>query len=673
MEWALGLFDPSGFPPRWSCGKWSEGLGWTHIIADVATFAAYVAIPLSIVWLNRRRALPLPRIGWLFAAFVLACGVTHLIEAIIFWVPVYRLSGLSKAITATVSWVTVVAIVRETPRLMALPAFEDLFDRLSAEQKGRSTAEAELRGLAEVIAASSEAVVGLGPDGRIQSWNRTANETFAIPAGEALGRPLAALVGGKDKERLTEWLGQTDEAGSLDLRVLAETGVRELELRFVAADAGPLSGAVFARDVTDRNAARRDLEQANLRLNDANAALERRVEERTRELERKNAELRAEVEERRATEARLSEAQALARLGSWSYELGAETIAWSNSMYELFGRPVGSPVLVEGHLEGLFVPEDAARLEAAAKATLEGGVPYDLRVRTRDDVGPARVLLARTGVRFGPDRSVLGLQGTIFDITEQAAQAEALAAANARLEAAVDDATKDLQMAVTKLESANGELESFIHMASHDMQEPLRTVRSFAQLLVEDLDGELPVDAAQDLRFIESAAARMQRMIDALLDLSRTSRSEPCYDAVELSALVAGVLVDFEAQVKDHGAQIETGPLPAVRSDPALLERIVSNLIGNALKFGGPNPRVRIAMGADGALEVEDSGPGIPPEKVERAFQPFKRLVRDVPGTGMGLTICKKAVERLGGRIEVDQGSLGGARFRVILPQGGPR
>lgn len=126
ISWFSDLFDTSGFPPRWQCGTgWSGPLGWTHIIADLCIFLAYAAIPVAIaVFALRRRDIPFPSVAWLFFAFILFCGITHLLEAVIFWQPVYRLAAVFKVLTAAVSITTVVAIVRLAPKLYAIPEIQ---------------------------------------------------------------------------------------------------------------------------------------------------------------------------------------------------------------------------------------------------------------------------------------------------------------------------------------------------------------------------------------------------------------------------------------------------------------------------------------------------------------------------------------------------------------------
>src|SRR5690606_38615369 len=116
LEFLLKLFDTDDFPARWHCGRWSDGHGWLHILSDLSIFAAYMAIPCVLAtFVLKRKDIPFPRIFWLFVAFIASCGTVHLIEAIIFWQPVYRLGGVVKLFTAVVSWGTVVALIPVIP------------------------------------------------------------------------------------------------------------------------------------------------------------------------------------------------------------------------------------------------------------------------------------------------------------------------------------------------------------------------------------------------------------------------------------------------------------------------------------------------------------------------------------------------------------------------------
>ena len=151
------LFDTSDFVARWHCGDWSDAHGWLHILSDVAIFGAYFAIPLALAYfILQRKDVPFLPIFWLFAAFILSCGIGHAIEATLFWQPWYRLSGLSKLLTAIVSWTTVIALVPLLPKALALPGLAAGNLRLRAEILAREQVEQQLREHAEQLAETNQ-------------------------------------------------------------------------------------------------------------------------------------------------------------------------------------------------------------------------------------------------------------------------------------------------------------------------------------------------------------------------------------------------------------------------------------------------------------------------------------------------------------------------------------
>lgn len=145
MEFVRKLFDTDEFVPRWSCGDWSPALAWTHMVSDFLIFIAYAAIPASLFFIAvRRRDFPKSKILFLFVAFILSCGLTHLVEAFMFYFPVYRFSALMKVVTATVSLTTAVVLVLVLPSIMDLPGVRQLNEQLNAAMSGERTAKQEL-------------------------------------------------------------------------------------------------------------------------------------------------------------------------------------------------------------------------------------------------------------------------------------------------------------------------------------------------------------------------------------------------------------------------------------------------------------------------------------------------------------------------------------------------
>jgi PAS domain S-box-containing protein len=236
-----------------------------------------------------------------------------------------------------------------------------------------------------------------------------------------------------------------------------------------------------------------------------------------------------------------------------------------------------------------------------------------------------------------------------------------------------------LRDTLAELARRNDDLRDFAAFASHDLQEPLRKVRTLAERLVS---GGLDAEAARGslLRMV-AAVGRMQELIDGLLAYSRTSAETPASEPVDLSVVLAAVVEDLDALRERSGGRIEVGPLPVVDGDPALLRQVFQNLIANGLKFHAPGVPPRVRVGAEPAafddgrpawrFTVEDDGIGFDAAQAERIFAPLVRLRRreEYAGSGIGLAIVRRAVERHGGTVRARPGQSGGAVFEILLPQ----
>lgn len=256
----------------------------------------------------------------------------------------------------------------------------------------------------------------------------------------------------------------------------------------------------------------------------------------------------------------------------------------------------------------------------------------------------------------------------VREMQEDAQQKAQLELSHLAIELEVAKRTEDL-------ERKNKELDEFTYVASHDLQEPVRKLISFSTLLKQDVTGQLNDKAERDLKFIVEAAARMRDLIQDLLALSRTGRAAMQIAPVSLDDCVTRALDALEMRVRETGATIVRDQLPNVDADATLLTQLYQNLLGNALKFMPPDRvpqiRVRVARQNDRwEFAVEDNGIGIKSEYAERIFKPFQRLHgrTEYEGTGIGLAICKKAVERHGGEIWVESEPGAGARFKFTLP-----
>ena len=225
-----------------------------------------------------------------------------------------------------------------------------------------------------------------------------------------------------------------------------------------------------------------------------------------------------------------------------------------------------------------------------------------------------------------------------------------------------------------QLEQTNRELEEFVSVAAHDLKSPLRTIGSLAQLVARRSDA-LDERSTADLERVVGTVKHMGRLIEDLLDYARLKASKESV-SVRLDEVVDSALQNLACELERAGARVVRDPLPAVRGDATDLVRLFQNLVSNAVKFHAEDPP-RIHLGfeeVDGEQRfcVRDNGIGIDPAQHERVFAPFKRLARDLTGTGIGLAACRRIVERTGGRIWIDSSPGRGTEVRFTLaPRGG--
>jgi PAS domain S-box-containing protein len=230
---------------------------------------------------------------------------------------------------------------------------------------------------------------------------------------------------------------------------------------------------------------------------------------------------------------------------------------------------------------------------------------------------------------------------------------------------------------VGELRRSNEELQQFANVASHDLQEPLRMVSSYTQLLAERYKGRLDADADEFIGYAVAGSKRMQRLIQDLLAYARVGIGSHNRVRISTESALAAALVDLRATIEDNGAVITHDPLPTVETEAAQVTRVFQNLIGNAIKYRRPEvPRVHVSAADSGSGEwifsVRDNGIGIEPQYFARIFVLFQRLHRteEFEGTGIGLAICKKTLERLGGRIWLESHLGAGSTFYFALPKG---
>jgi PAS domain S-box-containing protein len=233
---------------------------------------------------------------------------------------------------------------------------------------------------------------------------------------------------------------------------------------------------------------------------------------------------------------------------------------------------------------------------------------------------------------------------------------------------------EEMKRKQVELERSNAELEQYAYIASHDLQEPLRMISSYLQLIERRYQGKLDRDADEFIAFAVDGATRMQELIEDLLEYSRVGRNAKHFQPVESEQALAQALANLEVAIQENKAEVTHDPLPTVVADDSQLTQLFQNLVGNGIKFhNDEEPRVHISVQSgpnEWVFSIHDNGIGIDPGYSERIFEMFQRLHSrsKYSGTGIGLAICKKIIERHGGRIWVESQLNNGSTFYFTIP-----
>ena len=656
LEFFSHLFDTSGFPPRWQCGTWSPAHAWLHILSDLAIWSAYFTIPVILVYfVLRRRDVPFPSIFWLFGAFILACGTTHLMEAIIFWHPLYRLAGLIKLLTAIVSWGTVLALLPIVPKALAMRGPEELErqikermaeqttanESLRAEIRERQRAEAEITRLNRELQSRADELqtildifpIGVAiahdPECRRITHNPYLSELLNVPAWEN-----ASLTAPQD-ERPTNFANYRDgkEVPTSELPMqVACTGVevRDVELDLVCRGREPRKMLFHARPLFDGQGRVRGSVGACLDI-----TARKQVEEALQQSEQRFARFM----------------QHLPGL-AWIKDLQGRYVYANDAAEKAFHAP-RSDFYGKTDAE-LFPPETAHQFKMNDWQALEseGGIQVIEKLEHHDGIDHSS-LVSKFPI-LGPSGQAALVGGMAIDITDRLRVEEALKEADRR---------KD----------------EFLATLAHELRNPLAPLRNGLELIKRAEGNSTLIERARIL--MERQLGQMVRLVDDLLDLSRISRGKVGLrkQRVELAAVVQSA-VDTSRPVideKSHELTITLPPEPTyLDADPTRLSQIISNLLHNAAKYTEKLGHIWLTaerQNGEVVLSIRDTGIGIPVEHLPHLFQMFSQvtsaLERSPGGLGVGLALVRGLVELHGGRIEAHSAGIGkGSEFIVRLP-----
>lgn len=372
-----------------------------------------------------------------------------------------------------------------------------------------------------------------------------------------------------------------------------------------------------------------------------------------------------------------------AQVGFWFCDLPFDKLIWDNRVKEHFWLAPDAAVTIHTFYERIH-PDDRERTRAAIAASIAGRTRYDLEYRTVSAEDAREKWIRAIGRTFYDEQGrPIRFDGVTLDITEHKRDEEALRASRAELAEANEQLASRakqldslVQQRTAKLTETIGELEGFSYSITHDMRAPLRAVNSFSHMLAEDYAGKLDDDGKRLLDRIQQAVIRMDKLIQDVLQYSKVLRMDLKLEPVDADRLVRGMLDSYpDLQEPKATVRIE-GQLPEVFANEAALTQCFSNLLNNAVKFVPPGTKPQVTVCAvNGESKVrfwiEDNGIGIEPKYLENIFGLFQRLTNDYEGTGVGLSIVRKAVERMDGKAGVESVPGQGSRFWFELASAG--
>ena len=525
----------------------------------------------------------------------------------------------------------------------------------------RKKAEMTASRLASIVESSDDAILGLQLDGTITSWNHGAEHLFGYTACEMMGASNLKLIPPEyhaEEYHILERIGRGESVLHKDTERLTKQGVRI----HVSLTASPIKDAVgqvigvskVAHDITERKRAEEEI----LKLN---SELEKRVKQRTMALT--------------VSEERLRMAALSADIGVWDWDLENNKVSWDKLMFSIYGMPesANSSIRYEDWKSHVH-PDDVEKQESLLLQIVEkqGHQQREFRI-IRDSDHAIRIIRASDAAIIGEHGRTIRIVGINVDITEGMEMVQEIRNLNASLSNRADE-----------LEASVKELDSFSYSVSHDLRAPLRAIDGFSRIVEEDYAPKLDDEGRRLIGVIRGEAHRMGRLIDDLLAFSRLGRLKVEPVTIDMEAMARQVFQELSAAEPGRTIHLNLHPMPPVLGTEAMIKQLWINLIGNAVKFTGKREIARIEIGVttepgtagesgEQVYFIRDNGAGFDMRYVDKLFGVFQRLHsnQEFPGTGVGLALVQRIVNRHGGRVwgngEVDKG----ATFFFTIPDNG--
>jgi len=467
--------------------------------------------------------------------------------------------------------------------------------------------------LSAIVDSSDDAIISKTLDGIITSWNKSAERLFGYAAEEVIGQPITILIPPDRLREEPEILSSLKRGERVD----------HFETTRRRKDGTLIDISLTISPIRDRS---------------GKVIGASKVARETTEMKR------ADRAHRLLSAIVDSSDDAII-----SKSLDGIVTSWNKSAERLFGYAAGEVI---GQPITILIPPDRLREEPEILSSLKRGerVDHFETIRRRKDGTLIDISLTISPVR-DHNGKIVGASKVARDITER-------------------------KRMMLELRRANAVLEQFAYSASHDLQEPLRTVKIFGQILMQKYGEHLDPEGVTALRFLQNGATRMETLLRDLLAYTRVIKFEKPSEKIDANLAFESALQTLGGSISEHNAQVVcVGSLPSLRIHFAHLQQLFQNIIGNAIKYAKPGIPPIVTISAKHRapyceFSIEDNGIGIAPDYAETIFVIFKRLhsSEEYPGTGLGLAICQRIVEQYDGRIWVESELSKGSVFRFIVP-----